>query len=227
MNAIAGTRFVTVLASLAALSTLASTAQGAGPAAAPAPAPAPVNGTIVSLAPGSLSLKTTEMQQITVAMAPTTRVVDTINITLGDIRSGDFLGTTASPKDGKLVASEVHVFDEALRGTGEGHYPWTQPGSTMTNGAVATMTNGSVATQGTAQKSGDPLTMTVTYKGGQQVVTVPAGTPVTRVRVVDASQLKAGQRVTVFGAQRAPQTMDATLISVAPPAPEPAAPAAR
>ena len=35
-------------------------------------------------------------------------------------------------------AVEVHVFEESLRGTGEGHYPWDlMPNSTMTNGAVA------------------------------------------------------------------------------------------
>ena len=191
--------------------------------AAQPPAPAPVSGTVVTVAKDTLQLRTAEMQQVTVAIGAQTRVVDTVNVTLADIKSGAFLGTTASPKDGKLVASEVHVFDEALRGTGEGHYPWTQPGSTMTNGAVATMTNGAVTTQGTtqgaAQKSGAGLTMTVTYKGGQQQVTVLPGTPVTKVTVVDASRLKPGMRVTVFGTPRTATTLDANLISLTPPAP--------
>jgi hypothetical protein len=191
----------------------------AAPAAsAPAPAPAPVNGTVVSIAKDALQVRTTEQQQITVTMGASTRVVQTVNATLADIHGGDFLGTTASPKDGKLVASEVHVFDEALRGTGEGHYPWSQPGSTMTNGAVATMTNGAVSAQGTASKDGGGLTMTVTYKGGQQQVTVPAGTPVTRVKVVSPSELKVGQRVTVFGTPRNETTVEANLISLAAPA---------
>jgi hypothetical protein len=185
--------------------------------AAQPPAAAPVTGTIVSVAKDAVQMRTTEMQQITVSMGAQTRVVDTVNITLADIKSGDFLGTTASPVDGKLIASEVHVFDEALRGTGEGHYPWTQPGSTMTNGAVATMTNGAVTTQGTAQKSDVGLTMTVTYKGGQQTVTVPRGTPVTRVAVVDASRLKPGMRVTVFGTPKGDTALEANLISLTPP----------
>jgi hypothetical protein len=172
-------------------------------------APAPVNGTLVAVGKDALQLRTAEMQQVTVAIGAATRVVDTVNITLADIHGGDFLGTTAAPKDGQLVASEVHVFDEALRGTGEGHYPWSQPGSTMTNGAVTA--------QGTAQKAGGALTMTVTYKGGQQQVTVPAGTPVTRVKVVGVSQLKVGQRVTVFGTPRDEKTLDANLISLPPP----------
>ena len=185
--------------------------------AAQPPAPAPVSGTIVSVAKDTLQLRTTEMQQVTVTIGAQTRVVDTVNVTLADIRSGDFLGTTASPVDGRLIASEVHVFDEALRGTGEGHYPWTQPGSTMTNGAVATMTTGAVTTPGTAQKDDIGLTMTVTYKGGQQTVTVPRGTPVTRVAVVDASRLKPGTRVTVFGTPKGDAALEANLISLTPP----------
>lgn len=199
----------------------ASLAAVAADAPAPAPAPAPVNGTIVSIAKDALQLRTAEQQQLAVAIGPNTRVVDTVTVTLADIHSGDFLGTTAAPKDGKLVASEVHVFDEALRGTGEGHYPWTQPGTTMTNGAVATMTNGAVSAQGTAKTGGGGLTMTVTYKGGQQLVTVPAGTPVSRVKVVNASQLKVGQRITVFGTPRDEKTLEANMISVTPPAPAP------
>jgi hypothetical protein len=187
----------------------------AATAAAPA-APAPVAGTVMTVANGSLQLRTTQMQQVTVALGPQTRVVETVNLSMADVKSGDFLGTTASPKDGRLVASEVHVFDEALRGTGEGHYPWTQPGSTMTNGSVATMTNGAVTTQGAAAGGAD-VVLTVTYKGGQQQVTVPPGTPVTRVKVVDATRLATGQRVTVFGTPRDEKTLDANLISLTPP----------
>ena len=34
-------------------------------------------------------------------------------------------------------ALEVHIFPEAMRGTGEGHYPWDlRPQSTMTNANV-------------------------------------------------------------------------------------------
>jgi hypothetical protein len=179
-------------------------------AAAPA-APAPILGTVISVAGGSLQLRTAEMQQVTVILGPQTRVVETVAIRMADVKSGDFLGTTAAPQNGRLVASEVHVFDEAMRGTGEGHYPWTQPGSTMTNGA-ATMTNGA------ATRAADGVTMTVTYKGGQQQVTVPPGVPVTRVKIVESSRLAAGQRVTVFGTARDEKTVEANLVSLAPPA---------
>jgi carbonic anhydrase/acetyltransferase-like protein (isoleucine patch superfamily) len=66
----------------------------------------------------------------------------------------------------------------------------------------------------------------VTYKGGQQQVTVPAGTTVTKVRVVDAGKLAAGARVTVFGEARDERTLAANLISLTPPAPQPQKPPA-
>ena len=49
------------------------------------------------------------------------------------INSGSFVGATASPRaDGTLVASEVHIFPESMRGTGEGHRPM-EGANTMTN----------------------------------------------------------------------------------------------
>jgi hypothetical protein len=39
--------------------------------------------------------------------------------------------------DGSQKAIEVHIFPEAMRGTGEGHYAWDlQADSTMTNANV-------------------------------------------------------------------------------------------
>ena len=57
---------------------------------------------------------------------------------LADVKQGSFVGVTAMPQpDGGLNAVEVHIFPEAMRGTGEGHYPWDlQPQSTMTNANV-------------------------------------------------------------------------------------------
>ncbi len=39
--------------------------------------------------------------------------------------------------DGTQKAVEIHIFPEAMRGTGEGHRPWDlMPNSTMTNATV-------------------------------------------------------------------------------------------
>ena len=58
---------------------------------------------------------------------------------LADITTGSFIGAAAETQpDGKLVAKEVHIFPESMRGTGEGHRAFDLgPKSTMTNGTVA------------------------------------------------------------------------------------------
>ncbi len=67
---------------------------------------------------------------------------------------------------------EVHVFPEAMRGTGEGHRPFDlAPGSTMTNGAVSARVDGV-----------DGANLTVTYNGGQQVIVVDPKTPIVTFR---------------------------------------------
>lgn len=193
---------------------------GLADAAAPAAGGGPVTGTVLSVAPDALVIRTGEMLQVRVLAPPGMQVVENQPMRLADIRPDDFLGTTAAPRDGRLVASEVHVFEEAMRGTGEGHYPWSEPGSTMTNGAVATVTQGAVA-GATAAQAGGGLTMTVRYKGGEQQVFVPPDTPVTRVKIVDRARLTVGAKVAVFGQVKDEHTLEANLISLTPPAARP------
>jgi hypothetical protein len=86
---------------------------------------------------------------------------------MSDIKSNTFVGITAMPQpDGTQKAVEVHVFEESLRGTGEGHYPWDlMPNSTMTNGAVA---------QQVQKVEGN--TLQVKYKDGEKTIVVPRDT---------------------------------------------------
>ena len=73
-------------------------------------------------------------------VAPTEKAlfVAIVKASLSDIKPGSFVGTTGMPQaDGSQKAIEVHIFPEAMRGTGEGHYPWDlRPQSTMTNANV-------------------------------------------------------------------------------------------
>ena len=75
---------------------------------------------------------------------------------MADITDNTFIGATAvKDRNGRWQATEVHIFPEAMRGAGEGHYAWDLPESTMTNGAAT-----GVAAKG---RSG---TLTVRYAGG-------------------------------------------------------------
>jgi len=125
----------------------------------------------VRLEGDALTIATRPGETLTAAMHADTPVRAIIPANLADIKSGSFVGITAVPgPNSSLMALEVHVFPEAMRGTGEGHYPWDlQPESTMTNGTVA-----SVAEAPTGR------TLKVTYKGSDQPVeiTVPPDAPI-------------------------------------------------
>ena len=66
---------------------------------------------------------------------------------------------------------EVVVFADDLRGTAEGHYPWDL-------GSKSMMTNATVVS---AVKGVDGQTVTVTYKGGEKKIEIPANVPVVEV----------------------------------------------
>jgi hypothetical protein len=93
-----------------------------------------------------LSLKDSELLvtgpsgEVTVSLTDKPTIRSELAIKLSEITAGTFLGTTATKQaGGGLLASEVHVFSEDQRGTGEGHRPLgsaPQSGATMTNAKV-------------------------------------------------------------------------------------------
>ena len=65
--------------------------------------------------------------------------------------------------DGSLSAVEVHIFPEAMRGTGEGHYSWDlRPKSTRTNANVDQVVT-----------AVDGQTLTLKYKDGEKRILSP------------------------------------------------------
>ncbi len=116
--------------------------------------PARILGTIDSFYGQILSVKSQDGQVTSIMVPPDLRVMANAKANLADIKPGDFVGSAADKgPDGKLHAEEVHIFPEAMRGTGEGHRPMgPDPNRTMTNGTVTiagpeerTMTNGTVS----------------------------------------------------------------------------------
>jgi ABC-type enterochelin transport system substrate-binding protein len=111
-----------------------------------------------------------------------------VRVSMADIKPGMFVGSTAMPAaDGSLQAVEVHIFPEAMRGTGEGHRPWDlKPQSTMTNASVET----SVA-------ANDGQMLTVKYKGGEKKIAVTPQTVVVSYAPGDKAEVKPGTHVFV------------------------------
>jgi hypothetical protein len=182
-----------------------------------------INGDVVAVDGAMLKMKTEGGPTVDVKLADNVRVTTWAVSDLAKIGQGDFLGTTAVPQpDGTLKASEVHVFAESMRGTGEGHRPMDNlPGSTMTNATVTaiagekspgnTMTNATVSKITAQDRS---RRMTLAYKGGEKVVVVPEGTPVTRIEPGDRSMLVPGAKVAVTAAVQPDGTLAATQVRV-------------
>src|SRR6266704_4204423 len=130
-----------------------------------------VRGTIERVDGETLVVKSRDGGELKVVPANDASVVGIVKASLSDIRPGSFVGVTGMPQaDGSQKAVEVHIFPEAMRGTGEGHRQWDlQPQSTMTNANVAqsTMTNANV------EKTVDGRTLTLKYKDGEKKIVVP------------------------------------------------------
>src|SRR5262245_42233324 len=101
--------------------------------------PARVRGTLQKTDGNTLTIATKSGMETNVQLKDGAPVIAVTKGAMSDIKDNTFVGITAMPQpDGTQKAVEVHVFEESLRGTGEGHYPWDlKPDSTMTNGAVA------------------------------------------------------------------------------------------
>ncbi len=161
-----------------------------------------VRGTVQSL-DGQVLTVTTSTGSVRVQLVASTRIAAVVQSDRAHLANGSFLGiTSVTQVDGSQRAVEVHVFPEAMRGTGEGSYEWDLPGingrgNKMTNGTVASskMTNGTVS----AQAGGSSLTLQ--YKngtsGGSQTITIPPGIPIVAIEPGQSTDLQPGAHVFV------------------------------
>src|SRR5690349_12367107 len=106
---------------------------------APESTPTRIRGTVEKLDGQTLTVKSREGAELTIALAPNFTVSAVVKKSLADIKTGDYVGAASlKGADGKLNALEVLIFPEAMRGTGEGERPWDLvPDSLMTNATVA------------------------------------------------------------------------------------------
>jgi hypothetical protein len=131
-----------------------------------------VRGTVEGVDGPMLTVKSRDGQTTyKVKMADNVAVRGIIKASLSDIKQNSFIGVTGMPQaDGSQKAVEIHIFPEALRGTGEGHRPWDlMPNSTMTNAAVAQMVKG---------VGGDEITLK--YKDGEKKMMARSKRPPSR-----------------------------------------------
>jgi len=134
-----------------------------------------------------------------------------VPVDLADLRPGMYLGTTATKQpDGTFLASEVHIFSEDQRGTGEGHRPL---GSDPTSGA--TMTNATVErVEGATVKEIQGRLINLKYPGGEVKVFVPPKTPIVKRVIADRTALIKGAEVSLQTARTSDGTPAAAQITV-------------
>ena len=163
-----------------------------------------VMGTISGVDGSAIMVKTRD-GELKVNLTDKVAVFGVTKATLADLKTGAFVGVGAMPQpDGSQKAIRVMIFAESQRGTGEGHRPWVQPGSTMTNATIDT-TVGSV----------DGQTLMVKYKDGEKKIIVPPDLPIQQYVVGGRSELKPGAAILIVAATKKPDgTLEAGRVNV-------------
>jgi hypothetical protein len=160
-------------------------------ALAQAPQTQRLNGTIVSVDGPTMVLKTkTGEAKVTLAEKGTILAVEKVK--MDGIKVGEFIGAGTMPQaDGTHRAVRINIFDEARRGTNEGHRPgWGQDGKgDMTNATVDTTV---------AAVSGQEVTLK--YKGGERKIVIGPDTVIQRNVPGSAADLKPGAAVSISAA---------------------------
>jgi Domain of unknown function (DUF5666) len=170
------------------------------------PPPVRIRGTIESVDGAMLMIKSRDGTDIKVRTTDNVTVTGVAKITKADIKPGSYIGVTGMPEpDGSQKAIAIHVFPEAMRGTGEGFRPWDlRPNSTMTNATVD---------QKVEANDGD--TIVVKYKDGEKKVMVSPDTPIVTFIPGDKSELKPGAKIIVMGAVKKDDgTLEASRVNV-------------
>lgn len=177
----------------------------ASPAAAQTPETLRVRGTIESVDGPILNVKTRDGTMLKLKLAEKAPVRAVVKASLGDIKVGSFLAiTSVAQPDGSQKALAVVIFPEALRGVGEGSFPWDfVSNSRMTNATV----DSTVA-------SIDGQVLVVKYKDSDQKIVVPPSAEIITYAAATAADLTPGKKIFVFAAKKLPDgTFEAPNVS--------------
>jgi hypothetical protein len=163
-----------------------------------------VMGMIAGVDGKTLAVKTRD-GDVKVNVTDNVAVFGVVKAAISDVKPGAYIGVGAMPQpDGSQKAIRVMIFSEPQRGTGEGHRPWVQPGSTMTNATVDTTVAGV-----------DGQVLTVKYKGGEKKIIIPPHLAIQMYVVGDKAELKPGAHILIVNAAQKPDgTLEAARVNV-------------
>jgi len=164
-----------------------------------------VRGTIERVDGTIYLVKTRDGTELRITLIDKPVLVALVKASLADIKPGVFVGSTGMPQpDGSQKAVEVHIFPEAMRGTGEGHYAWDlQPNSTMTNANVEASVAGV-----------EGQVLTLKYKNGEKKILVTQETIIVSYNPGDEADLVPGTKIFIGAAKKqADGTLQAARIN--------------
>ena len=163
---------------------------GVTSASAQQPPTVRVRGTIEGVDGQMLTIKTREGSDVKAKLGDKAMIVAVVKASYADIKQGSFIGVTGMPQaDGSQKCVEIHIFPEAMRGTGEGHRPWDlEPKSTMTNATVEQVT------------SVGEHEINLKYKDGEKKIVVGPECPIVTYAPGDKAELKPGARIFINAA---------------------------
>jgi len=165
-----------------------------------------IRGDVVALDGLNLQVKSRTGETLPIKLADNYTVTAVVKIDIDAIKTGAFVGTASMPEsDGTQRALEVLLFPEAMRGSGEGHYPWDlRPGSMMTNATVA---------DAVVESTGGRR-MTLKYKDGEKTVIVPPEAPIVTFEPGDRAMVVPGAHVLLTATKQADGSLTAGRVAV-------------
>lgn len=165
-----------------------------------------LRGEVEAVSGSILTLKTSDGREAKVTLAPGFSTGAVVPAKATDIDKGAFIGVGAKPQpDGTLLAVQVMIFPEAMRGTGEGHRPWAVlPDATMTNATVAE----------TVSRI-DGANLVLSYPGGEQKVAITPEAVILKAAPAEAGELKPGAQVAMTANRQADGSYSTSRITVA------------
>jgi len=165
-----------------------------------------LRGTVERMEGSTLELKAADGREVKVALAPGFSVGGVIAAKATDIGKGSFIGVGAKPQpDGTLMAVQVFIFPEAMRGTGEGHRPWgVLPDATMTNATVAETVS-----------RVDGANLVLSYPGGEQKVVITPEATILMAAPAETSELKPGAQVAMTASRQTDGSYSTSRVTVA------------
>jgi len=164
-----------------------------------------IRGDVVSLDGATLVVHPREGADVSIHLSDDWAAAGVVPASLSDIKVGVFIGTASAPQsDGSQRALEVVVFPEAMRGVGEGRYPWDlAPESKMTNANIANAVDGVKG-----------RTVTLAFKGGEREVTIPSDAPIVTIAPAAKSDIAPGAHVFVPALRQADGALSSSRVVV-------------